>query len=185
MTFAPRRSAETALVLALLLPVAAAAEPRLSGRIDALITGLFCAPDETGRREAPDTMSGWIHVPDEPVEMVAEGVVAPAVLGLGFGVRFRRAGTDLTDIRYEVSHPPMSASGITRQGWDSLSMGGEWDAIFFQFDEPDELVTGTWAFSAWVGGEELFHMPFTVVEPGQVPELADLCRGGAMLSVLR
>lgn len=184
MTFAPRRSAEAALLLAL-LPGAAAAEPRVSARIDALIPGLFCAPEETGRRAAPDTMSGWIHVPEDPVELVAEGVVAPAVLGLGFGVRFRRAGADLIDIRYEVSHPPMAAAGITRQGWDSLSLGGEWDAIFFQFDEPEELVTGTWAFSAWIGGEELFHVPFTVVEPGQAPELADLCRGGAMLSLLR
>ena len=168
-----------------LAPLPASAEPRRSAALDDWVAGLFCAPEETGRREAPDTMAGWVHVPDTPVEMVAEGRIAPAVLGLGFGVRFLRSGDDLRGIRFEVTHPPMTEAGITRQGWDSLSAGGEWDAIFFQFDLPEELVTGDWAFAAWLDGEELFHIPFTVVDPALAPDLADLCRGGAMLSLLR
>lgn len=187
MTSAPRRSAEAAL-LALLLassPLAAAAQARQSDRVLDLQQGLFCAPPEAGRREAPDTLAGWIHVPDEPVAMVAEGRVAAAVLGQGFGVRFLLDGFDLVGVRFQVTHPPMGDQGVTRQGWDSLSQGGEWDAIFFQFDEPEELLPGTWTFTAHDGDQELFHIPFTVVPPEAAPELARLCQGGAMLSLLR
>jgi len=208
MTSAPRRSADAApgvspgrasvpvpgLILALALSpalVAGAGAPalasgmRIAPGVVELDQGLFCAPPDAGRREAPDTMAGWIHVPDEPVQMVATGTVAPAILGMGFGVRFLRDGAGLTGIRYEINHPPMTEAGITRQGWDSLSMAGEWDAIFFQFDVPEELVTGDWSFAAFDGTEELFHVPFTVVDPGLVPDLAGLCRGGVMLSQLR
>ena len=178
------RSALWALALAA-LPLPAAAQMRVSAQVSDLMQGLFCAPQDTGRREAPDTMAGWIHVPDEPVRMVAEGAVAPAVLGLGFGVRFQRAGGDLVGLRYEVTHPPMGDGGLTRQGWDSLSQGGEWDAIFFQFDIPEELLPGEWTFAAYDGAHELFHVPFTVVDPALAPELTGRCRGGALLSLLR
>lgn len=186
MTSAPLRSAELALAALLALAVApqAAAEAVVGPGVDWLVQGLFCAPAETGRREAPGTMSGWIHVPDAPVAMVAEGTVAPAALGMGFGVRFQRAGDGLTGLRFEVSHPPMGTGGVTVQAWESVSMAGEEDAIFFQFDMPEELVTGPWEFRAYEDGRELFRAPFTVVGPGAVPELVALCRPGAMMSAL-
>lgn len=186
MTSAPPRSAELALAALLALAAApqAAAQAVVGPGVDWLVQGLFCAPAETGRREAPGTMSGWIHVPDAPVAMVAEGTVAPAALGMGFGVRFQRGGAALTAMRYEVRHPPMGAGGVTVQAWDSVSMAGEEDAIFFQFDVAEELVTGPWEFRAYEGGRELFRAPFTVVEPGAVPELLALCRPGAMMSAL-
>jgi hypothetical protein len=187
MTSAPLRSAELTLAAVLVLaavPQGAAAEAVLGPGVDWLVQGLFCAPDETGRREAPGTMSGWIHVPDTPVAMVTEGTVAPAVLGMGFGVRFQRSGADLAALRYEVRHPPMGPGAVTVQAWDSTSMGGAEDAIFFQFDVAEELVTGPWEFRAFEGGRELFRAPFAVVAPGTVPELAALCRSGMMMSAL-
>lgn len=186
MTSAPRRSAEAAAlaVLIALGPVAARAEAVVGPQVDWLVQGLFCAPEETGRREAPDTMSGWVHVPDEPVPMIAEGTVAPAVLGMGFGVRFQRGGFGLTELRYEVHHPPMGAAGTTRQGWDSLSAAGETDSIFFQFDVPEELVLGRWEFRAYDGGREIFRAPFTVVPAAELPEIVALCRPGALMSAL-
>lgn len=185
MTSAPRRSAEAAaLALALTLAAPAGAEAVIGPQIDWLVQGLFCAPAETGRREAPDTISGWIHVPDEPVPMIAEGTVAPAVLGMGFGVRFQRRGLGVTGLRYEVIHPPMGPAGVTRQGWESLSAAGEVDAVFFQFDLPEELVLGAWEFRAYEGGRELFRAPFTVVPAGELPELVARCRPGALISAL-
>jgi hypothetical protein len=185
MTSAPRRSAEAAaFAAALTLAAQAGAEAVVGPQIEWLVQGLFCAPEETGRREAPDTMSGWIHVPDEPVPMIAEGTVAPAVLGMGFGVRFQRKGLGLAELRYEVHHPPMGATGTTRQGWDSLSAAGAPDSIFFQFDLPEELVLGPWEFRAYEGGREIFRAPFTVVPAGDLPEVVALCRPGALMSAL-
>lgn len=153
-------------------------------QVDWLVQGLFCAPAQTGRREAPDTIAGWIHVPDEPVPMIAEGTVAPAVLGMGFGVRFQLRGLGVTALRYEVRHPPMGAGGVTRQGWDSLAEAGTPDSIFFQFDLPEELVTGRWEFRAYEDETELFRAAFTVVPAAERPELAALCRPGALMSDL-
>jgi precorrin-3B synthase len=45
--------------------------------------GLFCAPEAGGRRAAPETMAGWIHIPDEPVTMRLEGHLARAVQDSG------------------------------------------------------------------------------------------------------
>lgn len=186
MTFAPPRSAELALAALLALAAApqAVAEVVVGPGVAWLVQGLFCAPAETGRRAAPDTMSGWIHVPDAPVAMVAEGTVAPAALGMGFGVRFQLLGTGIAALRYEVRHPPMGAGGVTAQSWESVSTVGAEDAIFFQFDVPEELVTGPWEFRAYEGGRELFRAPFTVVEAGAAPDLLALCRPGAMMSAL-
>jgi len=159
----------------------AVAQVRQAAEVAALVQGLFCAPPEAGRRAAPGTLSGWVHVPDEPVRMVAEGTVAPATLGLGFGVRFQWQG-GAAPIRYVVTHPPMGASGATRQTWDSVAAGGFEDAVFFQFDVPEEQVTGAWAFQAFVGEAEVFYAPFTVVDPAQVPELVALCQPGGLVS---
>ncbi|MCB1345308.1 MAG: DUF3859 domain-containing protein [Rhodobacter sp.] len=154
----------------------------VSARVADLTAGLFCAPPEGGRRPAPDTMTGWIHVPDEPVRMVAEGNEAPAVLGMGFGVRYAIApGTDLVT-RYTVTHPPIPPSGITEQHWDGMALAGGGDTAFFQFDVPEELQPGTWTFSVEAGGETLFTMAFTVRAAQDLPALASLCRGGALLS---
>lgn len=187
MTSVRPRSAEAAVwaLAALALSAGAArAELRIAPAVDWLVQGLFCAPPETGRRDAPDTLSGWVHVPDRPVEMVAEGAVAPAILGMGFGVRYQRASNMDAGIRYVVSHPAMGAAGTTRQSWDSLSVAGEVDAIFFQFDTPEELVTGAWAFQAFDGAKELFHVPFTVVPADSMPEAAGMCRPGTLFSSL-
>lgn len=185
---APRRSADPAgLALLALLALAAgpaAAGPRLGPGLDWLVQGLFCAPPEGARLEAPGTIAGWIHVPDAPIEMVAQGAMAPAILGMGFGVWFQRAGTDAMVLRHVVTHPPMTAAGITRQTWESVSEGGQPDAIFFQFDLPEELVPGEWTFQAFAGETELFHVPFTVVPAEQMPEVAGLCRPGTLLSRL-
>jgi len=163
-------------------PVAAQVVGTVSPRVADLTAGLFCAPPEAGRRPAPETMTGWIHVPDEPVRMIVQGTEAPAVLGLGFGVRYSMVpGPDLVT-RYTVTHPPIPPSGITEQHWDGMVMGGGGDTAFFQFDVPEELQPGEWTFSVQAGGETLFTLAFTVRPAQDLPALAALCRGGALLS---
>ncbi len=175
------------LVAGLCLSGAAPGQPvgAVSPRVADLTLGLFCAPPEGDRRPAPDTMAGWVHVPDQPVEMIAEGNAAPAVLGLGFGVRFRLADGAPAITCYSVTHPPMPPSGITTQRWEGAIGAGATDTVFFQFDTPEELQPGDWTFSATADGEVLFTVAFTVTAPAALPDLARLCQGGALFSLSR
>jgi len=173
-----------ALVAGFCLSGAALAQPlgAVSPRIAELTLGLFCAPPEGDRRPAPGTMSGWVHVPEDPVEMIALGTEAPAVLGMGFGVRFRLADGRAAATRYTVTHPPMPPAGTTVQSWEGGLGAGSTDTVFFQFDIADELQPGDWTFTAEADGEVLFSAAFTVRPPAELPGLAQLCRGGALFS---
>jgi hypothetical protein len=101
--------------------------------------------EESGRREAPDTIAGWIHVPDEPVaDPSLQGTIAPAVLGMGFGVRihaFRKTIRSGATLR---PSPPADAARRAHPAGLGRPAMGAWDAVFFQFDVPeDELLPGT------------------------------------------
>lgn len=192
---APPRSAERraragvgALAgLVLLVAGGAAAEPgvRQTAAVVALERGLFCATTGGGRMEAPDTEFGWIRLPDAPMDMRRPGAVAPAVLGVGFGVDYTLAGSDPVLVRHVVEHPPMPPSGRVRQSWESWVLGGVPEVVFFQFDIEAELLPGRWSFSALDGEGELFRAAFDVVPPGEAPHLAGLCAGGDLLTLNR
>lgn len=154
----------------------------VSPRVQDLVGGIFCAPPDGERRPAPDTIAGWVHIPAAPVEMIANGNDVPAVLGLGFGVRFRLEGDSTATVRYTVTHPPIPPGNQTSQHWDSMLPGGGEDSAFFQFDTEDEMQPGPWGFSVEANGEHLFTMQFTVHPAADLPALAALCRGGALLS---
>jgi len=183
----PRLILITALICAPALPLWAEPALRLGPGVEALTRGLICAPPEGGRRDAPDTASGWIHVPDNPIDIRVEGVVAPALLGTGFGLRYllEGAGAMPVPVRYTVEHPPLPPEGLTRQSWESLAMPGVPEQVFFQFDIEDELQPGRWSFTAHSGETELFHAGFDVVPPDTVPHLTGLCRGDDMLAFSR
>jgi len=175
-----------ALFCAPALPLGAEPALRLGPGVEDLTRGLICAPPEAGRREAPDTAAGWIHVPDAAIEIRIEGVVAPALLGTGFGVRYMlERGALPVPVRYTVTHPPMPPDGRTLQSWDSLVMPGVPEQVFFQFDIADELQPGSWSFTAHSGATELFHAAFDIVPPETVPHLTGVCRGGDLLALSR
>lgn len=174
----------TGLVVALAASGPARAEDGVTHlpRVARVTTGLFCAPPEGTHRPAPGTLAGWIHVPDQPVQMIAEGRVVPAVIGVGFGLRYTLTDAADATVVYALSHPPMPPSGVTSQSWDGAVRAGSAGTIFFQFDTEAELQPGAWRFTARIGDEEILSADFTVVAPAQAPELAGLCRGGALLS---
>ncbi|MCC5972127.1 MAG: DUF3859 domain-containing protein [Pararhodobacter sp.] len=167
------------------LPLAAEPALRLGPGVEALTRGLICAPPEGGRRDAPDTASGWIHVPEVPIEILVEGTTAPARLGTGFGVRFVLAGAAPLPVRYVVTHPPMPPEGITIQSWESFALPGAPEQVFFQFDTSEELLPGPWSFTALSGETELFHAAFDIVAPEAVPHLDGMCAGGDLLALSR
>jgi hypothetical protein len=45
------------------------------------------------------------------------------------------------------------------------------------------LLPGAWAFTALVGGTELFHVPFTIVAPAGMAPLTERCQPPQMLSI--
>lgn len=164
------------------LPARAGQDAFVSPDVSRVSAGLFCAPPTAGRRDAPGTIAGWVHVPEAPVRLIAEGRVAPAVLGLGFGVRYSlRQETDAT-LRYTVTHPPMPPRGITEQSWTGTLSAGSSDTVFFQFDTVEELQPGVWTFSVSQNGQPLLAIDFTVVPPAAAPGLAELCARGPLLS---
>ena len=176
-----------AAAAALLLAPSAEAEPLLSqsAMVEELTRGLFCAASEGGRMEAPDTEFGWIHIPQEPVAMRRPGSLAPAVLGIGFGVEFTLTGTQPVLVRHVVRHPPMPPSGRVEQSWESWIIGGVAEVVFFQFDIDPELLPGRWSFTALAGEDELYHAEFDIVPADQAPHLAGLCVGGDLLTFSR
>jgi len=153
-----------------------------STRVASLTAGLFCAPEDGARREAPDTLAGWIHVPEAPIELIAEGQVVPARIGVGFGVRYSLTDTSPTEIRYTVTHPPMPPSGQTSQSWNSFVSPGGLDTALFQFDYDEELQPGDWSFSASTEGEVLFTVEFTILPSVDLPSMAGLCGNASLLS---
>lgn len=173
------------LAFVVALPAAAIAQAAPGPGVAALAQGIFCAPPEAERREAPGTESGWMHVPDQPIEMVAESEIAPMVLGMGFGVLYQLHGEGPVTISHVVTHPPMGDRAVTRQAWDKDTFAGLAQSSYFQFDEAYEMVPGAWAFEAWLGDERLFSAGFTVVPAEEAPELASLCRGGALFALDR
>lgn len=164
------------------LPAGAQVVGAVSPRVLDLTAGIFCAPPEGERRPAPGTASGWVHVPEEPVAMVAEGVRAPTVLGLGFGVRYRLSDTERAPTRYIVRHPPVPPLNMTEESWEGSVGAGSVDTVFFQFDLEEEMQRGDWSFSVESRGELLFTVAFTVTGPAELPALAQICHGDTLLS---
>lgn len=181
-----RLTAASVLLASLLLAAPARADLplRFVPEVAELTRGLICAPPPAGRREAPDTAFGWIHVPDEPIVIRREGTTVPAVLGMGFGVHFRLQDDAPRLLRYVVEHPPMEPQGVTRQSWEALTQG-QGERVFFQFDLAEELLPGFWSFTALEGTRELFHAAFKVVTAEEAPGLARLCEGDELLALSR
>jgi hypothetical protein len=148
-------------------------------RIAELVFGLYCAEEPVRTEDAPETASGVINiVPDLPQIRFAQTVV-PAALDVGFGVLSRAPDGMVHDpVTITVVHPPFPGSGIeverwtTRLGWEEFNLTG------FSFDVPEELVTGTWTFTAHAEGVELFHVEFEVVPPDQAAPVLAECQTG-------
>ncbi|WP_323034614.1 DUF3859 domain-containing protein [Pararhodobacter sp.] len=154
-----------------------------SPQVETLVPGLFCAAEERNQRAAPETIAGFVYEPVNPVAMVAEGQVVPAMIGLGFGVRFTLADAEDAALDYTVTHPPMPPGMVTVQRWGSTLTGGNVGTVFFQFDVPEELQPGDWSFAATRDGAPVFRVGFTVRPASELPALVGLCQGGSLLSL--
>ena len=64
--------------------------------------GVFCVDEAVTKEPAPNTEAGFIGIIDTPPRLVLPGTIAPAMLGVSFGVRWQMATEEMTDVEIRV-----------------------------------------------------------------------------------
>lgn len=165
------------ILFALMLPLPTWAQDALTPLINSFEAGVVCAPNVVSTREAPNTVAGETYVVEEVPPFVSHERLVPAVLGVGFAVRASSKDPfGLPGVEMRVTHPPMGADGVTEQRFFSF-VGSPTDPSYtsYTFDHDYELVTGDWAFAAYLGDTLLYRVSYTVVSPDLLPDLAAEC----------
>lgn len=143
-----------------------------------LTQGVFCEVPTTGEIAAPGTVAGRIELFEEVPDFQWLTNVVPAVPGLSFGIRTEALdGTVYDGVVLTLTHPAFSDSGATAQSYVTMLGGASTSINAYTFDTREELVTGTWSFTATRNGEMLYTAIFEVVPPDAVPEIAGACGG--------
>lgn len=165
------------------LPTVAIAADKMSDAISSLQTGVICPPPSVGETLAPGTLAGTTHLIRDDPPFVSLGNRVPAVIGIGFGSKAMATTLEgLDNITITVTHPPMGASGVTTQTFQSSISGIDTSLTFYQFDYEYELLIGTWELEAQYQGELLYRTTFEIVPPQDIPEIATICRFEELLS---
>ena len=139
--------------------------------------GMVCVSGPSTTEAAPGTRLGYIDNVQGDIVMGLATDRIPAIPGLSFGVLSQVADTaGATGVTMIVTHPPMGPEGSTRDTWQRDFFGGSPNASFFQFDFPEELVTGDWTMQAVLGDRVLYSARFTVVNPAALPGFVNPCR---------
>ncbi|RYI12102.1 MAG: DUF3859 domain-containing protein [Acetobacteraceae bacterium] len=148
------------------------APPEASAYVASLKVGIFCALQAMDQRPAPGTLSGWIHVPDAPIDFHwPDAQVVPAAIGLAFGVKSQMVPGIFASGEMRVYRPGRS----TPETWESTFSDTGEQFGFFRFDRKDELISGLWRFEAWEGEALLYSVEFEVVPAAALPEIAQAC----------
>lgn len=161
------------LGLALALPLRAdPALPSADPMVASLKVGVFCALQAMDQRPAPGTLSGWIHVPDGPIDFHwPDQQIVPAVIGLAFGVKSQMIPGVFAQGEMRVYRP----GATTPETWESTFADTGEQFGFFRFDREDELIPGLWRFEAWGGETRLYTVEFEVVPAAALPGIAQAC----------
>ena len=169
MNFSARTILQAALTISLLLSARPSlAETTAPGAVD-FSFGIYCAEEGLEQVEADDTISGVVNLlPYTPV-FVRRTPIIPATIGIGFGVHVTVLPEFTGTAVIETRHPPMGPNGIMVETWvtdfsaDRVAHNG------FTFEHPYELVQGDWSISASINGRLIYHVDFTIVDPGFAP----------------
>lgn len=147
--------------------------------ISELVYGIYCAEAPLWTEDAPETASGVINiVPEVPRIRFTQSIV-PAALDIGFGVVSRTPDGVVHDpVTITVTHPPFPGSGIEVERWTTRLNDRDLNLTGFSFDTPEELVVGTWTFTAHADETELFHVTFEVVPPELATGVLAECQMG-------
>lgn len=136
----------------------------VNARIDEFSAGVYC--------ESHDALSHRPQIDD----LVETGSYVPAELGMSFGIKFSANDPDISSVRFVFTHPPMGPFGTTEHSYINQINATENGLMLHQFSSEEELVHGTWTFTAMHEGEILFTSSFNVVPPEMIPELTRACK---------
>ena len=147
-----------------------------------VVQGVFCVRDVTTERPAEDTIAGVVDSFDTTPEFDWLGDVAPADIGMSFGLHITLPASAAGAVRFEVSHPPMGPNGVTVESWTSLVTPDTRRYVGFHFEKAYEQVPGAWVMRAYSEDRLLYEATWTVVPAGTMPELTSRCFGPDTLS---
>lgn len=178
----PTAPSTLALILAA-LPVAAQDAPGPAA-LQMIGYGVICDIALEGQRPAPGTLSGVLNLVDQDREIDVTTQAVPADLGLSFGLRaaLPAEAAEAQSLEITVTHPPMGPGGMTRERWHVTVAPGDPMITLFTFEEPYELVQGSWVFQIAARGRMLLEQRFEVTAPGSVPAVQRRCFGARLSS---
>lgn len=154
-----------------LVPLGALADDVRVDRIDVVDRGIYVIEAGAQTKNA-GTPTGEITAVTT-ARNVAATTTIPARVGVEFGFRFVVVGApagakvalDMVDIYPAPGlRAPGSAEPMHRSRYRRTKTVGATEYVGYGFENPWELVPGTWTFQIWHGGRKLAEERFTVVK---------------------
>ena len=153
----------------LIAPLAARAEGASVERVDIVDTGIYTV--ETGE-ETPDPKAptGTIAAVTTVTNVEATTAI-PAKVGLEFGLRYvvmgEPAGVEVP-LDFVITYPapgladPADPTPLLESRYSRTKKIGETVYLGYGFENPWEIVPGTWTFEIWFEGRRLASQSFAV-----------------------
>lgn len=157
-----------AAILAVTIVSAGAEEARFDG-IEIVDTGLYRL--ELGKETPDPNAPGEMMASVEKAELIESTTTVPGALGREFGLRYRvlgePAGAEVTfDFHYTYPSPgladPERDAPLLEERFSRQRTIGKTEFTGFGFDNPWEIVPGTWTFEISHDGKTLATQSFEV-----------------------
>jgi hypothetical protein len=132
--------------------------------------GLYTVDETKGQRDA----NGVLHSSSTNVRHAATTTTVPAQIGVHFGFRYHISGQPAGEqivLKKVVIYPeggiksPKSPSPLLKNEYELTRKIGETAYTDYAFDDPWELVPGTWTMQLWDGDRKLAEKIFVVTAP--------------------
>lgn len=161
------------VTLALVLLLVATAVARAEVRLDVVEHGLYALEAESTVRDANgvgvDTVRNICHLATTATIALRQGT--------HFGLRYRMQGaapdeivTLTTVVRFpHEARPPAGSAPIGSHAMTFEHRAGDLGYAGYGFDEPWELMAGSWTVQIFNGTRQLLEFRFTVVEDADEP----------------
>ena len=159
------------LSLVLLVAISNAASAQTIQRIDITDVGIY-ELKVTGTIAAPGTVAG-VRTGVSSAKLVEATTTIPGRLGVHFGFRYKIIGQTGRDVLLKnvtlIPQPgirdPNTGKTTVRSGFSVNQKIGIDADRGYTFDNPMEIVTGTWTFELWDGDRKLVSQSLNVVAP--------------------
>jgi hypothetical protein len=132
--------------------------------------GLYTADEFNGQRNANGIMQSDV----KNIRHAATTTTVPAQVGVHFGFRYHISGqpAGVPFVLKKVTiYPdggiksPQSPTPLLKNEYEMARKIGQTSYTDYAFDDPWEVVPGTWTMQLWVGDRKLAEKAFVVVAP--------------------